>query len=76
MTTPQTNGHSRELEKLEATIVKGLLAYARRNEIISELVKDGHKQADITRRINAVRTKLGAPTITPDAVAATIKRKV
>jgi hypothetical protein len=76
MTTTKTNDNARELEKLETVIVKGLLAYSRRNEVIAQLAKDGHKQADITRRINKVRTRLGAPNITPDAVAATIKRKV
>lgn len=63
-----------ELDKLERTICKGLQAYEERNRLVAELVAGGVRQADVARRINAVRTKMGAPVITPDAVAATIKR--
>jgi len=63
-----------DLDRLERTICKGLAAYDARNDLIVSLVKAGHRQADIARRINAVRKKVGAPPITPDAIAATIKR--
>lgn len=65
----------RELEKLERTIVKGLEAFERRNTLICELIEDGHRQIDITRTINAVRRRMDASEITPDAIAATIKRQ-
>lgn len=63
-----------ELERLEALICKGQLAYERRNELIAELVRAGHRQTDIARRLNAIRAKHGAPQITPDAIAATLNR--
>lgn len=63
-----------ELTKLERTICKGLQAYDARNRLIADLVASGVRQADVARHINAVRKKMGAPPITPDAVAATIKR--
>jgi hypothetical protein len=63
-----------ELDKLERVIVKGLLAFDERNALIAALVANGYKQADIARRLNAIRAALGAPTITPDAIAATLKR--
>jgi hypothetical protein len=63
-----------ELDALERTIVKGLKAYDLRNELICRLVENGVKQADIARRLNTVRVKMDAPSLTPDAVAATLKR--
>ena len=62
------------LASLEKTIVTGLLAYEKRNELIAALVADGTRQADVARCVNAVRKDMGAPMITPDAIAATIKR--
>jgi hypothetical protein len=64
----------RELEKLERTIVKGLDAFERRNLLIYELMSEGSRQIDITRTINAVRRRMNASEITPDAIAATVKR--
>ena len=64
----------KELQQLEKAIVKGLHAYDRRNELICEMVNAGHRQADLARLINAVRLKMHAPQITPDAIAATMKR--
>lgn len=64
----------RELERLERTIVKGLDAFETRNLLIADLIRSGHRQIDITRAINAVRKRMDAPEITPDAIAATIKR--
>ena len=64
----------KELERLERTIVKGLEAYEVRNALIAELIRAGHRQIDITRSINGVRRRMNAPEITPDAIAATIKR--
>ena len=64
----------KELERLERTIVKGLDAFEIRNRLICDLIKDGHRQIDITRSINGVRKRMNAPEITPDAIAATIKR--
>jgi len=64
----------RDLEKLERTIVKGLEAFEKRNSLICDLIADGHRQIDITRTINAVRRRMNASEITPDAIAATIKR--
>lgn len=63
-----------DLDRLERVIVAGLLAFDERNATIATLVANGHKQADIARRLNAIRAALGAPTITPDAIAATLKR--
>lgn len=68
------NAKLRELERLERTIVKGLEAFDTRNQLICDLIKDGHRQIDITRSLNAVRRRMNAPELTPDAVAATIKR--
>jgi len=74
-TTPMTkNTEIDELQRLERLIAKGIQAYDRRNAIIVALVERGHTQADVARIINRVREKLGVPTITPDAIAATIKR--
>jgi hypothetical protein len=63
-----------ELKRLERLIAKGIQAYDRRNALIVALVERGHKQADVARIINRERQKLGVPLITPDAIAATIKR--
>lgn len=74
MTKPDSPPSLRDLEKLERTICRGLAAYDERNELIVALVHAGHRQADIARAINSIRKKVGAPPITPDAIAATIKR--
>ena len=63
-----------ELQRLERQIARGIQAYDRRNALIVALVDRGHKQADVARIINREREKLGVPLITPDAIAATIKR--
>jgi hypothetical protein len=63
-----------QLERLETLICKGIRAYEERNQLIADLVRQGHKQSDIARRLNAVRAKHGAPQITPDAIAATLNR--
>lgn len=64
----------KDLEKLERIIVKGINAYDERNELICALVAHGTRQADVARALNAVRRKLNAPELTPDAIAATLKR--
>ena len=63
-----------QLESLEKTIIKTTTAYEQRNALIYELVRDGHKQADICRMLNGIRTKLKAPQLTPDAISATVTR--
>ena len=63
-----------QLDSAEAEVIRGLEAFERRNELIYELVASGERQADVTRRINAARAQAGADPITPDAVAATLKR--
>ena len=63
-----------QLDKLERVIAKGLVAYEERNALIVSLIQNGVKQAEVARRINRVRQHTGAPTITPDAVAATMRR--
>jgi predicted PilT family ATPase len=68
------NNDVEELKRLERLIAKGIQAYDQRNALIVALVARGHKQADVARIINRVREKLGVPLITPDAIAATIKR--
>lgn len=74
-TPPMTkNTDVDELMRLERLIARGIQAYDRRNALIVALVERGHKQADVARIINRVREKLGVPLITPDAIAATIKR--
>jgi hypothetical protein len=62
------------LIRLERLIARGVQAYDRRNAVIVALVERGHKQADIARIINRVREKIGVPVITPDAIAAVVKR--
>lgn len=63
-----------ELESLERVICKGLATYDERNRLIVRLVEQGVRQAEITRRLNKVRQKMNVATITPDAVAATMRR--
>lgn len=63
-----------ELQRLERLIARGIQAYDQRNALIVALVERGHTQADVARIINRVREKIGVPPITPDAIAATIKR--
>lgn len=73
-TTVNSTPSMDELDRLEREIVRGLLAYERRNRLIVDLVANGIRQADIARAINNVRSGMGAEPITPDAVAATLKR--
>ena len=73
-TTPKRTDDVDELIRLERLIARGVQAYDRRNAVIVALVLRGHKQADIARIINRVREKIGVPVITPDAIAAVIKR--
>ena len=63
-----------ELDHLEETIARGLAAYSRRNEIIAALVDSGERQADVCRRLNATRERIGVEPLTPDAIAATLTR--
>ena len=70
---PETDEQHR-LEQLEATIARGLLAYEERNALIVRLVEGGEAKASVCRRLNRVRERLGVPTLTPDSVAATIRR--
>jgi hypothetical protein len=63
-----------ELESMERVICKGLATYDARNQLIVRLVEQGVKQAEVTRRLNKVRQKMSVATITPDAVAATMRR--
>jgi hypothetical protein len=63
-----------ELQRLERLIARGIKAYDRRNAIIVALVDRGHRQTDVARIINREREKLGVALITPDAIAAAIKR--
>lgn len=65
-----------ELDVLEGRICRGLGAFPKRNKMIADLVADGWTQADITRRLNRTRARLGAPLLTPDAIAATINRQL
>lgn len=69
-----TNHTLKDLDSLERTIVKGIQAYEARNALIVYLVDSGVKQAEVARRINSIREKMGAEPITPDAIAATMKR--
>lgn len=62
------------LEQLEKTIARGLASYDERNHLIVSLVEQGVRQAEVARRLNKVRAKIGVATITPDAVAATMRR--
>ena len=63
-----------ELARLETVISKGLAAYDQRNRLITDLVGQGVKQAELTRRLNAVRSKVGVATLGPCAVAAVMRR--
>lgn len=64
-----------ELDRLERKICRGIGSFARRNELIIKLVADGWSQVGITRRLNRIRVGLGVDPLTPDAIAATIKRQ-
>lgn len=64
----------KELARLEGIISRGLAAYDERNHLIADLVEDGIRQAEITRRLNAVREKIGVDTLGPCAVAAVLRR--
>jgi len=64
-----------ELDRLEAKICRGLEAFPLRNKLIADLVAEGWTQAELTRRLNQTRIRLGAPQLTPDAIAATLKRQ-
>lgn len=66
---------AQELDRLEAQICRGLLAYPQRNKLIADLVRDGWTQAELTRRLNRIRVRFGVPELTPDAIAAVIKRQ-
>lgn len=63
-----------ELARLETVISRGLAAYDERNRLIADLVEQGIKQAEVTRRLNAVRSKVGVATLGPCAVAAVMRR--
>jgi uncharacterized coiled-coil protein SlyX len=64
----------RRLEELEAKIARGLAAYAERNQLIYDMTMRGYRQADLVRRLNRIRALLGVSTLTPDSIAATIRR--
>lgn len=72
--SPEQKRLLRRLEELETTLVQGLAQFDERNTVIYRLVQTGWKQADITRRINAIRKAHNAPELTPDAVGATVRR--
>lgn len=63
-----------QLTELETKIAQGLAKYGERNTLIVRLVESGVSQAEVTRRLNSVRKQVGVATITPDAVAATMRR--
>lgn len=63
-----------QLAELETKIAQGLATYSERNTLIVRLVESGVSQAEVTRRLNTVRKQMGVATITPDAVAATLRR--
>jgi len=71
---PPVTDEEHRLEQLEAVIARGLLAYEERNRLIVRLVEQGEAKASVVRRLNRVRERLGVPTLTPDSVAATIRR--
>ncbi len=63
-----------DLDRLEQTIIEGQRAYEERNALIVALVEAGASQASVARHLNSLRASWGAPSLTPDAIAATIKR--
>ena len=63
-----------ELEHLEAIIARGLAAYDKRNKLIVHMVDMGYSKADIARRLNRVRERVGVEPLTPAAITATCKR--
>lgn len=63
-----------QLVRLEGLICDGLNAYESRNQIIVELVSAGMSQAEVTKKLNAVRDRNGVQRLTPAAVTATCKR--
>jgi hypothetical protein len=71
---PAATDEEHRLEQLEATIVRGLLAYEERNRLIVRMVEEGEPQARLVRRLNRVRERLGAATLSPDSIAATVRR--
>lgn len=74
-TPPPASPEEERLESLERAIVKGQRALADRNRLIVEMAANGHTQADLTRRLNRVRSRLGAKELTPDALFVILKRK-
>jgi len=63
-----------QLEYLEGIIAKGLAAYESRNRLIVHMVEGGYTKADIARRLNRVRERVGVEALTPAAITATCKR--
>jgi hypothetical protein len=62
------------LEELEETVVAGERALRDRNRLLSELNAEGQGKAELCRRLNVVRSALGAQTLTRGAVYLNIRR--
>ena len=62
------------LEHLEGIIARGLSAYEQRNRLIVHMVENGYTKADIARRLNRVRERVGVEPLTAAAITATCKR--
>lgn len=71
---PAETDDEHRLEQLEAVIARGIAAYTERNRLIARMVEQGTPKASLARRLNRVRERVGVPTLTPDAITATLRR--
>lgn len=63
-----------ELIEIERKIAAANVASRNRNQLLAELVAAGHRQADLTRAINAVRQEVGDQPVTLGSVHIAIRR--
>ena len=77
-TTPPTprpvTASEHRLETLERDVVKGEKALKERNRLVVSMFHKGHRQAELTRRLNRQRLIAKADPLTPDAIYMIIKR--
>lgn len=66
--------NEQRLADLESTYVLGQRALEERNRLVLEMVDAGYTQADIFRRLNEARVKVGGKPITRDAVFMLVRR--
>lgn len=75
MTEPDRDAAEQALEAIEARVVAGQQALAKRNAMLADLARDGWRQAEMTRVLNRARARRGAEPLSPDAVFAALRRQ-